>query len=384
MLYSRAMEIRADVPSGNIEVVRVVHDRHVELALRPDSAADIKQWFSFQARVPRGAPIELGIVNAGEATYPHSWDGYRAFASYDGEAWERVPTTFDGKSLVLRHTPARRLVRYAYFADYPLSRCQTLVWRAAASRRARVTTVGESLHRRPIEIVEIGKVGGPPKRRIWVVTRQHPGETQGSWFMEGLVDRLLDERDAASTELLERAVFYLAPNLNPDGVERGNFRTNAAGSDLNREWQDPSDHASPEIACIAKTLGEVGVDMFLDVHGEESAPCAFSIGCEGNPHYTDRQRALERRFAEDLARRDRHFWASYGYGDDDPGKGDLRIGNNHVGEVYDCLSVTLEMPFKEGGRHPGTGAALSFSPEVARDFGRMMVETVAGLVGVLR
>lgn len=378
------MEISAGICGGSIDVVNVVNDRLAELSLRPDSAADIKQWFSFTARVPRGVPVELRLVNAGEATYPHSWEGYRGLASYDQERWFRVPTTFDGRTLTLRHAPDRRVVHYAYFAGYPMSRHRALVARAEASRRARVTTVGFSLDQHPIEVIEVGKVGGPPKRRIWVVGRQHPGETQGSWFMEGLVDRLLDERDPAAAALLDRAVLYLAPNVNPDGVARGNFRTNAAGRDLNREWQDPSAQASPEIVSVQQTISETGLDMFLDVHGEESAPCAFVIGCDGNPHYTDRQRTLERSFAEDLARRDRHFWPTYGYGPDDPGKGDLRISNNHVGEAYDCLSVTLEMPFKEGGKHPGNGGALSFSPEVAKHLGRVMVETITTLVGSLR
>jgi murein tripeptide amidase MpaA len=322
--YSAPMEISAELSGGSIHLVHAPDGRVAELALRPDSAANIKQWFLFKARVERGAPVEHRIVNAGEATYPGSWDGYRALASYDLERWFRVPTTFDGKTLVMRHTPDRRVVYYGYFAAYPMERHDALVARAAGSRRARVTTIGKSLEQRPIEVVEVGKVGGP-RRRLWVVTRQHSGETQGAWFVEGLLDRLLDPHDGLSDALLDKAVVYLAPNVNPDGSARGNFRTNVAGRDLNREWKDPSDQASPEIVCLKKTLHDTGVDLFLDIHGEESAPCAFAIGCEGNPGFSARQRALERQFAGDLAGRDRHFWRDHGYGPDDPGKGDLRI-----------------------------------------------------------
>jgi murein tripeptide amidase MpaA len=377
------MQISADLCGGNIQVVGTPSDHAAELALRPDSAANIKQWFYFKARVERGVPVEYRLVNAGEATYRGSWDNYRALASYDLERWFRIPTTFDGKALVMKHIPDRRVVHYGYFAAYPLARHEALVARAAASRRARVTTIGKSLEQRPIEAIEIGKIGRP-KRKIWVVTRQHSGETQGAWFVEGLLDRLLDEHDALADALLDKAVFLVAPNVNPDGSTRGNFRTNVAGRDLNREWKDPSDQASPEILCLKNAIHDTGVDLFLDVHGEESAPCAFFIGCEGNPHYSPRQRELERRFADDLAGRDRHFWRDYGYGPDDPGKGDLRISNNFVGEAYDCLSVTLEMPFKEGGHHPGHGGALSFSPEVAKHLGRVMLETIAGMVDSLR
>jgi murein tripeptide amidase MpaA len=377
------MEISADVCGGSIQVVQVPSPRVAELTLRPDSAADIKQWFLFKARVERGVPVEYRIVNAGDATYPGSWDGYRTLASYDQERWFRIPTTLEGRTLVLRHTPERRVVHYGYFAAYPLERHHALIARAVGSRRARVTTVGMSLDQRPIDVVEVGKVGGP-RRRIWVVTRQHAGETQGEWFMEGLLDRLLDEHDALAAALLDRAVFYLVPNLNPDGSARGNFRTNGAGRDLNREWKAPSVQASPEVLCVRDAMADTGVDLFLDAHGEESAPCAFAIGCDGNPGYGERQRTLERRFTEDLGARDRHFWRDYGYGPSDPGRGDLRIANNYVGDVHDCLSLTIEMPFKEGGAHPGHGGALAFSPEVARHLGRVTLETIHTLVGSLR
>lgn len=377
------MEISADICGGSIQVVQIPSKTLAELALRPDSAADIKQWFSFKARVERGVPVEYRIVNAGEATYHGTWDAYRALASYDMERWFRIGTTFDGRAVTMKHTPERRVVHYSYFAAYPLARQEALLAEAVGSRRARVTTIGKSLEQRPIDVVEVGKVGGP-KRKIWIITRQHAGETQGSWFMEGLLRRLLDEHDGLSEVLLDKAELYLVPNMNPDGSARGNFRTNVAGRDLNREWMAPSAQASPEIVCTRDTIHATGVDLFLDIHGEESAPCAFAIGCDGNPRCSARQRGLEQALADDLAGRDRHFWRSHGYGADDPGKGDLRISNNYVGEMFDCLSVTIEMPFKEGGIHPEHGGALAFSPDVAKHLGRLTLETLATLVGSLR
>jgi murein tripeptide amidase MpaA len=373
------MEISADSCGGSIHVVDIKSSRAAELALRKDSAADIKQWFYFKARGERGAPVEYRIVNAGEVNNPGCWDGYSALASYDMERWFRVPTTFDGRALVIRHTPDRRVVHYAYFAAYPVERHAALVARAGASRRARVTSIGESLEQRPIDVIEVGKVGGP-KRKVWIVTRQHAGETQGAWLIEGLLSRLLDERDAFAGALLDKAALYIVPNMNPDGSARGNFRTNAAGRDLNREWSDPVVQASPEVVLVRDAMSVTGVDMFLDLHGEETAPCAFAIGCDGNPSYSARQRDLERRFSEDLARRDRHFWRDYGYGPDDPGKGDLRIGNNYVGEVHGCLSITIELPFKEGGQHPENGGALSFSPAAAKHLGRVTLEAIGAMI----
>ncbi|MCQ6508072.1 M14 family zinc carboxypeptidase, partial [Vibrio parahaemolyticus] len=76
---------------------------------------------------------------------------------------------------------------------------------------------------------------------------QHPGETMAEWFMEGMIQRLLDENDKVARALLEKAVLYVVPNMNPDGVIRGHLRTNAVGVNLNSEWQKPSMEKIPEV-----------------------------------------------------------------------------------------------------------------------------------------
>lgn len=60
---------------------------------------------------------------------------------------------------------------------------------------------------------------GEGKRVIWVIARQHPGESMAEWFAEGLLERLTDPHDATSRALLDKAVFYVVPNMNPGGFE---------------------------------------------------------------------------------------------------------------------------------------------------------------------
>ena len=31
------------------------------------------------------------------------------------------------------------------------------------------------------------------EKKIWVIARQHPGETMAEWFVEGMMDALLDD-----------------------------------------------------------------------------------------------------------------------------------------------------------------------------------------------
>ena len=104
-------------------------------------------------------------------------------------------------------------------------------------------SLGQTLDGREIDYFRIG--GGPIQ--VWLYARQHPGETMAEWWMEGALERLLDEADPVARRLREKATFHIVPNMNPDGTFRGHLRTNAAGTNLNREWHAPSLERSPEV-----------------------------------------------------------------------------------------------------------------------------------------
>jgi murein tripeptide amidase MpaA len=89
---------------------------------------------------------------------------------------------------------ARRRVRAFGVAigcsDY--ERHLDLIARCSAAPGASVRSLGQSLDGRELECVEVGS--GP--LHCWVIHRQHPGESQASFFAEGLLTRLLGLGDA--------------------------------------------------------------------------------------------------------------------------------------------------------------------------------------------
>lgn len=373
------MIVDDDLEGGSIVVLGRARRGAVELALRPDTNASFLQWFHFRVRdVPR-AGCALRVVNAGEATFAEGFRDYGVCASYDLARWFRVPTSFDGETLVIRHAPAKPEVYYAYFAPYPGARRERLLRAALRSPRARVGPVAAGLEGREVNLVVVGD--DDAALRVWVVARQHSGEAMAEWLAEGLIGRLLDERDGLSAGLLERAAFYIVPNLNPDGSALGNQRANAAGTDLNRSWGEPSEGESPEVLGVREAMLATGVDLFLDVHGDERIPYVFVAGCEGNPGYSERIAALEGLFAESLVRRSPDFQREQGYDRDAPGEGDRRTAANFVGETFDCLSFTLEMPFKDNADRPSRGG---WSPRRSIDLGRALLESVADVADALR
>lgn len=52
---------------------------------------------------------------------------------------------------------------------------------------------------------------------VWVLARQHPGESMAEFFAEGLLRRLLDPHDATACKLLREAVFYVVRGLGKCG-----------------------------------------------------------------------------------------------------------------------------------------------------------------------
>lgn len=345
------MKITCNFDSGNIEVLAATAPDQIKLAIKKDHQSDFYQWFHFRLHTDSFEPHVMTITNAGQSAYPKGWAGYQAVASYDRETWFRVDTEFDGQNLIIRHYPEAESCYFAYFAPYSYERHQDLLSFAQNSGWAQLVDLGNTLDGRDMSMLIVGEPA-PGKKKIWITARQHPGETMAEWFVEGLLDRLLDEDDGVARELLAKAVFYIVPNMNPDGSVRGHLRTNAAGVNLNREWATPSLEKSPEVYLVREKMLELGVDMFLDIHGDENLPYNFVAGAEGVPSYNDKMAALETAFKQALLLVTPEFQDVYGYDKDAPGQANLTIGSTWVAEQFHCLAYTFEMPFKDNANLP--------------------------------
>ena len=374
------MHISSSFDSGNIECIECSQPAGIRLAIRKDNNSDFYQWFHFRLVGARGQDCTLRIMNAGGAAYPKGWEGYRACASYDLQDWFRVPTAYDAPVLTINHRPEYDSVYYAYFAPYAMERHAQFVAKTLADPRVRLDVPGVTLDGQDMDLLHVGEVGGG-KRHCWVIARQHPGETMAEWWMEGFIEHLLDPADPAAQELLRRTVFHIVPNMNPDGSRRGHLRTNAAGANLNREWLEPSLERSPEVFVIRKAMAETGVDFCLDVHGDETVPYNFIVKTVGIPSLTPKQKALQLAFMESLSRASPDFQTTHGYPDNEPGKANLSMCGNYVAETFGCLSMTLEMPFKDNEAAPD--ARTGWSPAHCRKFGMANLDALRDVLDEL-
>lgn len=348
-----SLYISSQFDAGAITVVSLADPQDIQLQIRPDNASPFAQWFYFCLHGAAGVPVVLKFLNAGQSAFPPGWDGYQMVASTDRRHWFRVPTTYDGQVMTVCTTPTANRIYFAYFEPYSYERHLDLLGTVAASNMVAVQHLGTTHQARDITLLHIRDTAATgAKKKVWLIARQHPGETMAEWFAEGFLMRLLDRDDPTSRTLLQHCEFFVVPNMNPDGAALGNLRTNAVGTNLNREWQEPSIEKSPEVFYVRQKMQQVGVDLFLDAHGDENLPYNFVVGTEATPSYSPRIEALQDTFKAAWLAASPDFQTAVGYPRIAPGQANLSLATNWVGQHFNCLAFTIEMPFKDNANLP--------------------------------
>ncbi|WP_218354877.1 M14 family metallopeptidase [Alteromonas lipotrueiana] len=375
------MHISSQFDSGNIRVIKAESPEDIVLGINPDNESEFYQWFHFRLFGEVFTLYTLRITDLAKSAYPEGWKDYNVLASYDRQTWFRVDSEFDGDNLTFEFTPEQPSVYFAYFVPYSYERHLDLVADAQMFIDCEHRLLGQTLDGRDMSMLVIGQPG-EGKKNIWITARQHPGETMAQWCAEGLLYRLLDEEDGLSRQLLDQAVFHIIPNMNPDGSARGHLRTNAVGTNLNREWAEPTAQKSPEVLYVLNAMKEIGVDMYLDLHGDEALPYNFVAGSEGIPAYSDKIKELEETFKRALLTVTPEFQDEFGYDKDKPGEANLSVASNAVGQRFECLAYTFEMPFKDNADLPD--AIFGWSAQRCHQLGEDMLVAIRAVVPSLR
>ena len=361
------IHIDGNFDSGNIEVLSV-DGAGATLAIRQDHQSEFKQWFHFRVSGAAGRELVLRITGLETSAYPLGWPDYNCRVSEDREYWAAAPSSYDkdadGGTLTVRYTPASDLAWFAYFAPYSMERHHDLVAECAASEGVSYRRLGTTLDGQPIDCLELGE----GEKQVWLYARQHPGETQAEWWMEGALDRLTDPADPVARALRAKCRFHVVPNCNPDGSRRGHLRTNAKGVNLNREWDNPTLENSPEVLALRNAMDESGVHFAMDVHGDEAIPAVFLAGYEGIPDLTDEHYAGFTRYRAILERRTPDFQTAKGYVASKPGQANLSMSTTQVAHRFGATAMTLEMPYKDNDDLPDP--EQNWSPERCQQLGR--------------
>jgi len=146
----------------------------------------------------------------------------------------------------------------------------------------------ETLAGNEVDLVTVTEFGERGDRRlekrlgVVITARVHPGESNASWIMEGILKYLTSNTPSAKM-LRKKFVFKIIPMLNPDGVINGNYRTSLAGVDLNRRWDNPDFELHPTVWKVKELVARFKkcrrVVLQCDIHGHSRKEGLFVYGC---------------------------------------------------------------------------------------------------------
>ena len=169
------------------------------------------------------------------------------------------------------------------------------------------STLCKTMSKRDVPVMTITSPDSPiplaGKSCIFLTGRIHPGESNGSYVLHGLVDWLLSDNPFAKY-ILDHCIVRIVPMINVDGVVEGSYRIfSLSGFDLNRMWESPSPEKQPEVyhtkELIKKTAMERPIVVYIDFHGHSRLHGTFAFGCP-NPTdmgLKDAEKTLPRLFA---------------------------------------------------------------------------------------
>ncbi|CAJ1958662.1 unnamed protein product [Cylindrotheca closterium] len=379
---------------GNIKFIRREQNEQdadtvdIILHIKPDVYTVLEkighmQYFSFRSTISGldgSQKVRYVLENAEAVSYPDAWPGTTICYSTnveDSDSWKRnLDTYYMAGKLQWEHVHEKNgSTFFSYFPPYSYGRHLNLV--SKCGDYANVESVGQTVDGREIELVTVGE----GKLTCWITHRQHPGETMAEYYAEGVLTRLLGldtegKVDEQVQRILSLYTFYIVPCMCLDGVVRGHLRTNGCGANLNREWttkrfyEAPTLERSPEVYHVLNKMDETGVDCFLDIHGDEELPFNFLSGAELVPNWDKRMESLHGAFAAAYARANSDMQTKYGYPPADTRERVLEymnVATNQVANRFNCLGLTLEMPFKDclTNKDPERG----WSPKRSRELG---------------
>ena len=186
---------------------------------------------------------------------------HRMWYSYDygPYSWREFDDTVDGG---WTHTFDSDQVYISSFPQYPYGHIVDRVTDLDSHPYVTDTGVyGQSVEGRDMHYIEISdpSVANSQKDAIIAITRQHPGETPGSYHMDAMINDVLIKLQREMFE--DDYVFHFLPDTNPDGIYHASDRHHLSGVDMNREWLDSN--PVPEVTTIKSYIDGVALDHNL-------------------------------------------------------------------------------------------------------------------------
>lgn len=199
----------------------------------------------------------IEIENAGLSKYVQGWKNYLPFYSDDDKNFTRLAKSTYNEG-VFSFTAPKGAKYICWFPNY-------------APRMFELFLEEHNLELKYEDNVPYLFIGDNSKPAIVVISRQHPGETMSSFFLEGFLKSILEGKD-------NKYSYIIFPFVNICGVENGNHRLTSDGIDINRMWNKKH----PYLNAVKNITENTKIECFLDIHGDEITKNNYAFGAKKN------------------------------------------------------------------------------------------------------
>lgn len=274
---SADVEVRTGYATARAEGCEWQGPRQASLMIRPEMKTDLdgqrinnSPWYGFRL-VPKTDKIRTDETVTVRLNYEGGTHRYTPKLSGNGKTWtpmqpEHVEELSE-TSVDLTFDPLDKAV---FISAQPIiSAADHMMWIETIGQHdaAIVSVFGTSAEGRPLKQIEIRTEPDRNKPYIVLVGRQHPPEVTGAMALHAFTEAILNESDLSS-RFLDEFNLLVIPLINPDGVERGYWRFNTGGMDLNRDW---GPFSQPETQAVRQALdrfhrGDDDIALFIDFH----------------------------------------------------------------------------------------------------------------------
>jgi murein tripeptide amidase MpaA len=262
---TKGITISKNFEAGRYSACKVIDENHVELSLSPENIPiNASPWYAFKIESTKQTSIDVTLH------YLHHKHRYSPKISQDLQSWSALDDnnvrisedkTRVTLSLALNGKPlwvaAHPIVDNSFYDQWLAKFNNNLL-------NMSLREIGKSRQNRPI--VELSSFADDSAPTIVLLGRQHPPEVTGAIALQAFVDRIfVDDKLAQLFRQHFNVLIY--PNINPDGVALGNWRSNSNGKDLNRDWGPFQEKETQQVInAIEQKIKNNSVWGMLDFH----------------------------------------------------------------------------------------------------------------------
>lgn len=241
---------------GGVDVTVDNAPNRVTLTVADEGTYGADGYFHVRLAGLAGETVSFEVSNLDDSRMPSD---YRLAFTDDLAAldWHRFDGTVGGG---FSHAFEEDVVHISNMNAYPYGRIVDRVTELDGRDFVETEVIGRSREGRDMHAIRVTdpEVPNAEKRDVVCNARQHPGEVQGSYHLDGAVDYVLDAFARDEPPFDEDYVFHFLPDANPDGIYRGYHRQDPRGDNLNREWQSET---PVEISVLTEYLRDAVTDV---------------------------------------------------------------------------------------------------------------------------